>query len=444
MYEPNEDFNDCRQQTQLQLIQFRKFLRTYKLSSDRDRSALVKAVKEFLEFREKYSKYNDSQVLEIYVTYLQSNDSVTEHQIRQAQAAVKIYRGQFAQHVSKENIASTVSNPEAESSTENVFPDYTELRRHFNEILKIRHYSPVTQKTYTNWLIRFLKYHETCSRESSITAFDVRAYLTSLATVEEVSASTQNQAFSAILLFFREVLQIDLSDMAETVRARGKKRLPEVLSVDEVKLLFSKISSKYLLLVQLLYGSGMRISELLTLRVKDLDFDNHLLSVRGGKGNKDRMTLLPQSLCQPLKEHLKKVKDWYIADCEADFGEAPLPKALARKYPALGKEWGWQYVFPADKIAVDPYDNKVRRYHLYSKTLQTAIRRSVRKAKISKHVTAHTLRHSFATHLLQSGAPIREIQTLLGHQSLETTMIYTHIVREQIVKAVSPLDLILK
>lgn len=458
MHDPGKDSNDCHQHTQLQIIEFRNFLRTYKLARDKDRSALVKAVKEFLKFKQIHSKYNDSQVLEIYLTYLQSKDSVNVKQIRQAKDAVNIYLNQFMEYSSQDGTGETISDSEAKSNapevpdenkvvdkhpTERAFPDYVELNRHFGEVLQIRHYSPITQKTYTNWLKRFFRYHKECCKKSTITPPHVKAYLTSLATVEEVGASTQNQAFSAIVLFFREVLGIDLTDIAQSVRARQKKRLPVVLSVEEVALLLSNISKEYLLPLQLLYGSGIRISELLNLRVQDLDFDNQLLSVRGGKGNKDRTTLLPGTLISSLRKHLKKVKDWHIADCKAGFGEAPLPKALARKYPGLAKEWGWQYVFPADKIAIDPYDNKVRRYHLYDKSLQTAIRKAVRRSGIPKHITAHTLRHSFATHLLQNGSPVREIQSFLGHQSLETTMIYTHIVREQIVKAVSPLDSIL-
>ena len=258
--------------------------------------------------------------------------------------------------------------------------------------------------------------------------------------VEKVSASTQNQAFSALLLLFREVLRRDLEEIAQTVRARRGRKLPTVLSVSEVQLLLAAVEPEYKLMVKLLYGSGLLLMELVRLRVKDIDFDAGLITVRGGKGDKDRTTLLPESLREELRAHLATVREWYEADLAKGYGEAPLPDALARKYPDAGKEWGWQYVFPADKIAIDPADGKMRRYHVYEKTLQGAIRRAVRRAGLTKRASAHTLRHSFATHLLMNGTDIREIQELLGHKSLETTMIYTHVVRELKTKARSPLD----
>jgi integron integrase len=274
----------------------------------------------------------------------------------------------------------------------------------------------------------------------SPTAADVKAFLTHLAMVEKVGATTQNQAFSALLLLFREVLRADLEGMAQTVRPKRGRRLPTVLSVAEVQSVLGAVEPEYRLMAKLLYGAGLRLMELLRLRVKDLDFDAGLVIVRCGKGDKDRRTLLPWSLHGELREHLAKVKQRHEADLAQGYGEAPLPDALARKYPSEGREWGWQYVFPADKIAIDPADSKVRRYHLQEKTLQAAVRRAVHRAGIAKHASVHTLRHSFATHLLLAGTDIREIQELLGHTSVETTMIYTHVVRELKTKARSPLD----
>ena len=193
-------------------------------------------------------------------------------------------------------------------------------------------------------------------------------------------------------------------------------------------------------MVKLLYGSGLRLGELVRLRVKDLDFDAGLVVVRSGKGDKDRTTLLPASLHGELRTHLEKVRQWHEADLANGHGEAPLPAALARKYPNAGRKWGWQYVFPADKMAVDPADGKVCRYHVHEKVIQAAVKRARQAAGITKHATPHTLRHSFATHLLMNGTDIREIQELLGHKSVETTMIYTHVVREFKTKARSPLD----
>ena len=269
---------------------------------------------------------------------------------------------------------------------------------------------------------------------------DVKAFLTRLAMVEKISASTQNQAFNALLLLFREVLRTDLEEMAQTVRAKRGRKLPTVLSVKEVQALLAAVEPEYQLMVKLLYGGGLRLMELLRLRVKDLDFDAGLVIVRSGKGDKDRSTLLPETLRDALRRHLATVREWHEKDLAQGYGEAPLPDALARKYPNAGREWGWQYVFPADKVAVDPADGKMRRYHVYEKTLQAAVRRAVRKAGIVKPASVHTLRHSFATHLLLNGTDIREIQELLGHTSVETTMIYTHVVRELKTKARSPLD----
>jgi integron integrase len=210
--------------------------------------------------------------------------------------------------------------------------------------------------------------------------------------------------------------------------------------VDEVQRLLSAIDPPFQLMVKLLYGSGLRLGELLRLRVKDLDFDAGLVVVRSGKGDKDRATLLPVTLHEELHAHLAKVREWHEVDVANGYGEAPLPDALARKYPNAGREWGWQYVFPADKVAVDRADGKTRRYHIYDQDLQKAVRRAAQKSGLTKHATPHTLRHSFATHLLMNGTDIREIQELLGHKSVETTMIYTHVVRELKTKARSPLD----
>jgi integron integrase len=272
------------------------------------------------------------------------------------------------------------------------------------------------------------------------TATDAKAFLTHLAMVGKVSASTQNQAFSALLLLFREVLRTDLEEMAQTVRARRGPKLPTVLSVAEVQRLLTAVESGYALMVKLLYGSGLRLGELVRMRVKDLDFDAGLLVVRSGKGDKDRTTLMPASLHDELHAHLDKIRQWHEADLANGYGEAPLPEALSRKYPNAGFEWGWQYVFPADKVAADPADGKTRRYHVYEKNLQGAVKRARQAAGIAKHATPHTLRHSFATHLLMNGTDLREIQELLGHKSVETTMIYTHVIREFKTGARSPLD----
>lgn len=361
-----------------------------------------------------------------YLDSLRKRHGIEEWQLRQAADAIRIYGYQYRK-------VATKPEQRPELFGENLL---TKLR----EIIRLRHYAESTEKSYMHWVKRFLFHREESGLDGEPTAADVKAFLTRLAMVEKVSASTQNQAFSALLLLFREVLRKELTEMEQTVRARRGRKLPVVLSVDDVLALLGAMDEQYRLMVQLLYGGGLRLMELIRLRVKDIDFEAGLVFVRSGKGDKDRSTLLPESLHGPLREHLQIVRRWHEEDLANGFGAAPLPDALDRKYPQAAREWGWQYLFPADKVAQDPADGKVRRYHVYEKTVQAAIRRAVKKAGIVKHATAHTLRHTFATHLLQQGADIREIQELLGHTSVETTMIYTHVLRSLRTKARSPLD----
>jgi integron integrase len=236
------------------------------------------------------------------------------------------------------------------------------------------------------------------------------------------------------------VLREDFDDLSGTMRAKRGKRLPVVLLVDEVKVLFKHLSGQTLLMAQLLYGAGLRLMELARLRVKDIDFDANLVFVRSGKGDNDRTTVLPESVKDQLHAHLMKAKTLHEKDLAAGYGEVYLPDALARKYPKAEKEWGWQYVFPSPRLSVDPRSGKIRRHHITNKAIQFAIGKAVEKAHIAKHATVHTLRHSFATHLLMNGVNIREVQSLLGHKNVETTMIYTHVLRDMKSAPQSPLD----
>jgi integron integrase len=268
----------------------------------------------------------------------------------------------------------------------------------------------------------------------------VRAFLGHLALERNVSVSTQNQAFNALLFMCRSVLGVELSDMRENVRARRGKQLPVVLSVEETANVLRSMRDPYRLMAKLLYGSGLRITELLDLRVKDIDFENEVIVVKQGKGRKDRTTLLPRSICDELRGHLERVKQIWEQDVAKGYGEAPLPDALERKYRNAGKEWGWQYVFPANKYSLDPLDHKVRRFRVTAKPLQAAVRDAVKRAGVVKHASVHTFRHCFAIHLLLNGTDVREVQELMGHESIETTMIYLHVVRELRGRARSPLD----
>jgi len=416
---------------------YSNFLREKKLAMPRHQPHLVRWVRKFLLFAKEQRGYTFEQTLSLFLNSLEKRAGIKPWQVRQAADALRIYWYQY--RVNTDETGEVAKEKEPGHAQEPFHNDNALLTR-LREVIRLRHYAKSTEKTYMHWTRRFLSYRKQAGLTGGPVAADVKTFLTRLAMVEKVSASTQNQAFSALLLLFREVLRRDLEEMEQTVRAKRGRKLPTVLSVSEVQALLDAVEPEYKLMVKLLYGSGLRLMELLRLRVKDLDFDAGLITVRSGKGDKDRTTLLPESLREELHTHLKKVREWYKADLAEGYGEAPLPDALARKYPGAGKEWGWQYVFPADKIALDPADGKIRRYHVYEKTLQGAIRRAVRRAGLTKRASAHTLRHSFATHLLMNGTDIREIQELLGHKNLETTMIYTHVVRELKTKARSPLD----
>jgi integron integrase len=265
-----------------------------------------------------------------------------------------------------------------------------------------------------------------------------------LAVEKKVSASTQNQAFNALLFLFRNVLKIEIEDLGSTIRAKRGPKLPVVLTVEEVRQLFSCMEGRQLLIAQIIYGAGLRLMELARLRVKDIDFGSGLIFVRASKGDKDRSTILPGAVREPLQEHLTEVKALHNQDLAKGFGQVYLPDALGRKYPNAAKDWAWQYVFPSSRLSVDPRSGIVRRHHMDETSIQKAVGTATRKAGIAKHVSVHTLRHSFATHLLMNGVNIREIQTLLGHQNVETTMIYTHVMRDMTTAPQSPLDLLLK
>ncbi len=256
----------------------------------------------------------------------------------------------------------------------------------------------------------------------------------------KVSASTQNQAKSAILFLYREVLEIQLPWLDNVTQAKAPKRLPVVLTVGEVQAVLSRLSGTHALIASLLYGGGMRLMEAVRLRVKDVDFARHEILVREGKGFKDRVTMLPESVTALLKAHLAKVKALHDEDVAQGYGDVYLPFALDKKYPNAGLEWGWQYIFPSKNRSVDPRSGKTRRHHVDEKGVQRAVKQAVRDAGLVKPATPHTLRHSFATHLLQSGYDIRTVQELLGHSDVSTTMIYTHVLNKGGKGVVSPLD----
>ena len=312
-------------------------------------------------------------------------------------------------------------------------------------LLRVKHYSYRTEQTYLDWSARFFRYLAEIGEGQPgdryvVDGQRIKGFLTYLATRQHVGASTQNQAFSALLFVCREVLRLPETDLETGVRAKKGTRLPVVLTSEEVAALLDKTEATPRLMAELIYGGGLRVLECCRLRVKDIDFDNNLLFVRDGKGKKDRSTLLAESVKTALRAHLERVRALHGQDLAAGVGEVWLPDALARKYPNAGKEWGWQYVFPSKQLSVDPRSGKVRRHHVSDVVLQNAVKEAVRKTGIVKPASVHTLRHSFATHLLLHGVDIRQIQEYLGHANVETTMIYTHVVKDQRSPARSPLD----
>lgn len=305
--------------------------------------------------------------------------------------------------------------------------------------IRVRHYSRRTEDTYVVWIRRFILFHRK-RHPCEMGEREITAFLTYLAVEKHVAASTQNQALSALLFLYQKVLEIPLERLDEVVRAKRPRRLPVVLSRDEVRRLLDALDGVPELIARLMYGSGMRLMEALRLRVKDLEFDRHRVIVRAGKGGKDRVTVLPEILSDPLRRHLEKVRSLHERDLANGFGSVALPFALARKYPNADREWGWQYVFPSGKFSTARGDTALRRHHLDEKNLQRTIRHAARRCNFGKPVCSHTLRHCFATHLLESGYDIRTIQELLGHKDVNTTMIYTHVQSRPGIGVLSPLD----
>ena len=303
----------------------------------------------------------------------------------------------------------------------------------------MRHLSIRTEKTYVTWIRRFIFFHQK-RHPREMGEAEIRAFISHLAVERGITASTQTVALSALLFLYRDVLKQELPYVSNIERARKPKRLPVVFTRDEVERILASLEGTHWLIAGLLYGSGLRLMECLRLRVKDIDFTYGQVTVRDGKGEKDRVTMLPSRLKQPLLRHLQKVKVVHEQDLAAGYGEVYLPYALARKYPNAPKEWGWQYIFPAGNRSTDPRSGQRRRHHFSEDAVQKMMKKAIANARIAKHGSCHTLRHSFATHLLEEGYDIRTVQELLGHKDVKTTMIYTHVLNRGGRGVTSPMD----
>jgi integron integrase len=318
-------------------------------------------------------------------------------------------------------------------------PPPRKLLDRVSDAIRVKHYSYQTEKSYVQWVRRYILFHNK-RHPSEMGGDEVNAFLTHLAVSENVAASTQNQALCAILFLYREVLQQELDLNLDAVRAKRPKRLPTVLTVEEVRAVLQQMDGVSQLVAKLLYGSGLRLNEALSLRIKDLDFAQKQLQIRDSKGLESRLTMLPDTLVETLQLHLSSVKLLHLQDLEHGYGEVHLPFALERKYPNAPKEWIWQYVFPSHSLVKDPRSGIIRRYHIHESNIQRSVKSAVVNAKIQKRVSSHTFRHSFATHLLENGYDIRTVQELLGHKDVKTTMIYTHVLNRGGKGVISPLD----
>jgi integron integrase len=318
-------------------------------------------------------------------------------------------------------------------------PRPRKLLDQLRDAIRLKHYAYRTEETYVQWVRRYILFHDK-QHPNQMGRVEIEAFLTHLAVHGQVAASTQNQALNALLFLYREVLDLDVSNV-NAIRAKRSQYLPTVLTQAEARLVIQNIGGVQQLVVKLLYGGGLRLCEGLRLRIKDVDFAQRQILVRDGKGSKSRVTMLPSSVTDELHDHLMSVRRQYQQDLERGFGAVLLPYALARKYPNANRDWVWQFVFPSSQIAKDPRSDLMCRHHLHESGVQKAVKQAVRTADISKRVGCNTFRHSFATHLLESGYDIRTIQELLGHKDVKTTMIYTHVLNRGGQGVRSPLDL---
>ena len=405
---------------------FSEYLRQFRSINKKTRKLHISWVNRFLKFNnlKEFAPIARSDI-QGFLSHLAAIG--LDWQVEQAKDAIRLYREWIGK---KEQVGSTSKQPIGWTAA------VEELRR----ILRLKHYSIRTEKTYLSWLGRFYRFTGG-KNVNQLNDHDIEQFLTHLAVDRKVAAGTQNQALNALTFLYKLILRREVKDISDATRARNKVRLPVVLSLHEVRRLIEHLEAEYNLMARIIFGGGLRSSECLRLRIKDIDFERKALTIRFGKGAKDRQTILPESVNDDLNDHLAELRKLYDEDRRSDLQPVYLPEALQRKYPNAGREWAWQWVFPSRTLSVDPRTKLVRRHHIHQSTLQRAIKRAAEKANIQKKVNVHTLRHSFATQLLENGYDIRTIQELLGHQDVRTTMIYTHVVNKGPRAVQSPLDM---
>ena len=419
--------------------EFGKFLLESRMVRAGKEKFMVHWVRKFFEYRQNLPNLSWAEQVPLFMREMNESASYQDWQIRQADQAVRLYFNNFLMSQAPPSLLAHDSSS---------IPSVTQQSalQSFRENLRLRNYATRTEQTYLEWVRRYFSYCQGRSPAAGKdTAFPpdlVRDYLAHLAVERNISASTQNLAFNSLLQFYRLVFNQELGDLKNAVRAKTSQRLPVVFSVKETSRLLSYTEGTIGLMLKIIYGGGLRVSECCRLRIKDIDFSQQLIFIRDGKGGKDRTTLLPSSLNGQIQAHISRVFALHDQDLADGFGSVWLPKALSRKFPGASVEKAWQYLFPSAVRSIDPESNLVRRYHVSDSALQRAVKEALRKAGIHKHASVHTLRHSSATHLLLSGVDLRQIQEYLGHSKVETTMIYTHVVKDMRNPVASPLDLL--
>jgi integron integrase len=417
------------------LPEFQQFLISQELAANDKAPFYAYWVNKYLYFVKDHENLSDEAKINDFLNQL-CGSGAEDWKIKQAEKAIDSFI-KYSKNIGKLYFSAKIPS-------KNIPVDDLTVIKKTREVIRLKHYSYSTERTYINWLKRFFAYLRNIKKSKtpahSLSAKDVIEYLTYLAVKQRVSSSTQNQAFNALLFLFRDILKIEVKDLDKTVKAKRGLRLPVVLTLNETQSILKLVKMENPFLLHLIYGSGLRLMEAVRLRVKDVDSANNVLFIRSSKGDNDRVTMLAEYITKPLKEHLDKIKGIHTQDFALGHGETSLPDALIRKYPNAAKEWGWQYVFPSAKLSIDPRTGKIRRHHIDPSSIQKAFKNVLKEAGIVKNASVHTLRHSFATHLLMAGVNIREVQELLGHKNVETTMIYTHVMRDMSSIPKSPLD----